>query len=161
VHGLCPTQRVAAIPVWDHDAGALGKGRIAQSAKASVARGFPTAPRTPAGRLGHTGESPRVGGEGSISDFGRGSHEAFPLPTSPDSFRGVACQVKFITLALIRFYQVCLSPAFPSACRFYPSCSTYAYEAVEKWGALRGVRLALGRLLRCRPYGGHGVDAVP
>jgi len=69
--------------------------------------------------------------------------------------------VKFITLALIRFYQACLSPAFPSACRFYPSCSTYAYEAVEKWGAWRGIRLTLGRLLRCRPYGGHGIDPVP
>ena len=69
--------------------------------------------------------------------------------------------MKFVTLALIRFYRACLSPAYPSACRFYPSCSTYAYEAVEKWGAWRGVRLALGRLLRCRPFGGHGIDPVP
>ena len=69
--------------------------------------------------------------------------------------------MKFITLALIRFYQVCLSPAFPSACRFYPTCSAYAYEAVERWGAWRGVGLALGRLMRCRPYGRHGIDLVP
>ena len=69
--------------------------------------------------------------------------------------------MKFITLALIRFYQACLSPAFPSACRFYPTCSAYTYEAVEKWGVGRGSRLALGRFLRCRPFGGQGIDPVP
>jgi hypothetical protein len=69
--------------------------------------------------------------------------------------------VKSITLGLIRFYQACLSPAFPSACRFYPSCSAYAYEAVERWGVRRGVLLALGRLVRCRPFGNHGIDPVP
>lgn len=69
--------------------------------------------------------------------------------------------MKFVVLGLIRFYQACLSPAMPSACRFYPSCSAYAYEAVEKWGVWRGVRLALGRLLRCRPWGAYGCDPVP
>ena len=69
--------------------------------------------------------------------------------------------MKYITLALIKFYQACLSPAFPSACRFYPSCSAYAYEAVKRWGVRRGVLLALGRLARCRPFGTHGIDPVP
>jgi len=69
--------------------------------------------------------------------------------------------VKFIALGLIRFYKACLSPVIPSSCRFYPSCSAYAYEAVERWGIGRGVRLALGRLMRCRPFGGHGFDPVP
>ena len=69
--------------------------------------------------------------------------------------------MKFVALALIRFYQACLSPMMPLACHFYPSCSAYAYEAVEKWGLWRGVRLALGRLLRCRPWGTHGYDPVP
>jgi hypothetical protein len=69
--------------------------------------------------------------------------------------------MKFLVLGLIRFYQACLSPALPSACRFYPSCSAYAYEAVEKWGVRRGVRLALGRLLRCHPWGAYGCDPVP
>ena len=64
-------------------------------------------------------------------------------------------------LGLIKFYQACLSPLLPSSCRFYPSCSAYAYEAVERWGVWRGIRLALGRLMRCRPFGGHGFDAVP
>ncbi len=65
------------------------------------------------------------------------------------------------TLALIRFYQACLSPAIPSSCRYFPSCSAYAHEAIEKWGAWQGARLALRRLLRCRPFGGHGCDPVP
>ena len=69
--------------------------------------------------------------------------------------------MKCITLGLIKFYQACLSPLIPSSCRFYPSCSAYAYEAVERWGAWRGSRLALGRLMRCRPFGGHGIDPVP
>lgn len=69
--------------------------------------------------------------------------------------------LKVLALGLIRFYQACLSPAFPSACRHYPSCSTYAYEAVEKWGVWKGGRLALGRLLRCRPWGSYGYDPVP
>ena len=69
--------------------------------------------------------------------------------------------MKFVALALIRFYQACLSPALPSCCRFYPSCSAYAYDAVKKWGILRGVGLAAERLLRCRPWGRHGYDPVP
>jgi putative membrane protein insertion efficiency factor len=161
MHGLHSTQWVTAISFWGHHAKALGECRIAQSAEAPFARGISTAPRAPAGRLGHTGESPRVGGRGPISDSGRGSSEAFPQPASSAGFGGVARQVRFITLGLIKFYQACLSPLLPSSCRFYPSCSAYAYEAVERWGAWRGIRLALDRLMRCRPYGGHGFDPVP
>ena len=69
--------------------------------------------------------------------------------------------MKFVTLFLIRFYQVCLSPLMPSSCRFYPSCSAYACEAVERWGSWRGARLAISRLLRCRPWGEQGFDPVP
>jgi len=161
MHGLYSTQWVAAISFWGHDTSALGECRIAQSVEAPFARGISTAPRGLAGRLGHTGEPPRVGGKDPISDSGRGGSEAFPKPASSGSFRGVASQVKFITLGLIKFYQACLSPLIPSSCRFYPSCSAYAYEAVERWGAWRGIHLALGRLIRCRPYGGQGFDPVP
>jgi putative membrane protein insertion efficiency factor len=69
--------------------------------------------------------------------------------------------VKSFVLALIRFYQACLSPLLPFSCRYYPSCSAYAYDAVEKWGLRRGLRMALERLLRCRPLGGGGYDPVP
>jgi len=161
MHGLCPTQWVTAISFRGDHTSAPGECRIAQPAEAPSARGISTAPRPPAGRLGYTGESPRVGGEGPISDSRARAFEAIPRPASPGSFRGVARQVKFITLSLIKFYQACLSPLIPSSCRFYPSCSAYAYEAVERWGVWRGIGLTLGRLMRCRPFGGHGFDPVP
>jgi putative membrane protein insertion efficiency factor len=69
--------------------------------------------------------------------------------------------MKAAALTLIRFYQACLSPLLPSSCRYYPSCSAYAYAAVEKWGLWQGVGMACRRLLRCRPFGGHGYDPVP
>lgn len=61
----------------------------------------------------------------------------------------------------IRAYQVGISPLLPSACRFTPSCSQYALEAVSRHGALRGGWLAAKRLLRCHPFGGVGYDPVP
>jgi uncharacterized protein len=61
---------------------------------------------------------------------------------------------------LIRLWQAVLSPHF-GGCRHVPSCSEYAREAVERHGVARGGRLALGRLLRCRPLGSHGFDPVP
>jgi len=64
-------------------------------------------------------------------------------------------------LGLIRAYQLTLSGLFPNVCRFQPSCSQYAYEAIERHGPLRGSWLALRRLLRCRPGGGLGYDPVP
>jgi putative membrane protein insertion efficiency factor len=69
--------------------------------------------------------------------------------------------MKFLALASIRFYQSTLSPMLPSTCRFYPTCSAYAYEAVEKWGVWRGAGMTVRRLLRCRPFGEHGYDPVP
>lgn len=64
-------------------------------------------------------------------------------------------------LALIRFYRNRISPLTPPACRFQPTCSEYAYEAVEKYGILKGGRLATWRILRCNPWGGSGWDPVP
>jgi hypothetical protein len=69
---------------------------------------------------------------------------------------------RLFILVMIRFYQACLSPMMPLACRFHPSCSAYAFEAVEKWGVWRGGRLALGRLFHCRPGSrSFGYDPVP
>jgi len=62
---------------------------------------------------------------------------------------------------LIRFYQVSLAPIMPSACKFYPSCSHYASEAIARHGVRRGVSLAARRLWRCRPFTQGGVDLVP
>jgi putative membrane protein insertion efficiency factor len=64
-------------------------------------------------------------------------------------------------IQLIGFYRVWVSPMLPPSCRFVPSCSEYAQEAIARYGAGRGTWLAARRLLRCRPFGGHGFDPVP
>lgn len=66
-----------------------------------------------------------------------------------------------VALALIRGYQLLFSPLFAGSCRYVPSCSAYAAEAVQRFGAVRGSALALRRLMRCHPFGGHGYDPVP
>lgn len=69
--------------------------------------------------------------------------------------------MKSILLFLLACYRRVLSPMKPSCCRFYPTCSTYAAEALRTHGAAHGSYLALRRILRCHPWGGHGVDPVP
>lgn len=67
----------------------------------------------------------------------------------------------FILLLPIKFYQYCLSPLKSPSCRFTPTCSQYAIEAIRKHGPLHGLWLAIRRILRCHPWGGHGYDPVP
>lgn len=62
---------------------------------------------------------------------------------------------------LIRLYQRFLSPILGAQCRYTPTCSQYAVEALQKYGALKGSWLALKRILSCNPFGGHGHDPVP
>ena len=69
--------------------------------------------------------------------------------------------MKRIALAAVRFYQMAISPWFPPACRYYPSCSSYAIEAIERHGVARGVLLAVKRVLRCHPLHEGGYDPVP
>ena len=69
--------------------------------------------------------------------------------------------MKKFLLALIRFYRRNISPLTPPCCRFIPTCSEYAVEAVEKYGAAKGGLLALRRLMRCHPFHKGGYDPVP
>lgn len=68
--------------------------------------------------------------------------------------------MKTITILLIKLYKVILSPVLPGGCRFTPTCSAYAIEALETYGFLKGVYLSLRRLLRCHPFHPGGFDPV-
>ena len=70
--------------------------------------------------------------------------------------------MKSVALVLIRLYQKLLSPVIPAnTCRFYPSCSHYGYEAIEKYGLFKGGWLAIKRIARCQPFNPGGFDPVP
>jgi putative membrane protein insertion efficiency factor len=69
--------------------------------------------------------------------------------------------MRWVLIFLVRGYQVALSPLLPSACRFMPSCSAYAVEALERHGALHGSWLTIRRLARCHPFCVGGYDPVP
>lgn len=66
-----------------------------------------------------------------------------------------------LLLLPIYFYKRAISPMLPPSCRFTPSCSTYAIEALKKYGPIKGLLLAIWRILRCNPWGGSGYDPVP
>lgn len=69
--------------------------------------------------------------------------------------------IQFLMFGSIRFYQTILSPLKMPSCRYYPTCSTFAYEAVTKYGPYKGFYLAIKRILRCHPFHKGGYDPVP
>lgn len=73
----------------------------------------------------------------------------------------VQTPVRTILIAVLRIYQAAISPFIPPACRFYPSCSQYAVEAIERRGVAMGLCLAVWRVLRCQPWSAGGYDPVP
>jgi uncharacterized protein len=126
--------------------------------------------------MGHSDTPPRFRCDGELrhSDERAASIIAFrqpsrwltpksPVAPSPDLSvrRPALSSPEWVLLAFLRFYIVFLSPFFGGACKFYPSCSNYAVEAVTKHGVRRGIALAAKRLLRCRPFTQGGFDPVP
>ena len=69
--------------------------------------------------------------------------------------------MKLLALGLLRLYKLILSPLLPAACRYEPTCSVYAQEAIERHGAIRGTVMAARRLARCHPFREGGYDPVP
>jgi len=69
--------------------------------------------------------------------------------------------MKWLALLTIRLYQRTISQVLPPSCRFVPSCSEYGYEAIARYGIVRGGVMAAWRVMRCNPWGGHGYDPVP
>ncbi|MGE0078381.1 MAG: membrane protein insertion efficiency factor YidD [Bacteroidales bacterium] len=76
-------------------------------------------------------------------------------------WRFIALVLAQIPLLLVKLYQILISPYFPNSCRFTPTCSTYAIEALKKYGIFKGLWLSVKRISRCHPWGGHGYDPVP
>nr|WP_299382382.1 membrane protein insertion efficiency factor YidD [Allomuricauda sp.] len=68
---------------------------------------------------------------------------------------------RHIAIVMVRFYQLAISPLFPSSCRHQPTCSQYMIDAINEWGVVRGLILGTKRLLRCHPWGTKGYDPVP
>ena len=73
----------------------------------------------------------------------------------------VSKAIAFVLCLPIVFYQRCISPFTPASCRFTPTCSEYAKQALKKHGPIKGLGLAIWRILRCNPWGGSGYDPVP
>ncbi|QNL50360.1 membrane protein insertion efficiency factor YidD [Olivibacter sp. SDN3] len=69
--------------------------------------------------------------------------------------------ISSVFLAVIRLYQLLISPLFPGTCRYTPTCSQYGIEAIRRYGPFKGGWLTLKRISRCHPWGGHGHDPVP
>jgi uncharacterized protein len=69
--------------------------------------------------------------------------------------------LKKLFILPIRFYQMAISPYLGKNCRYQPTCSHYAIDAINEWGVLKGMWLGLKRIFKCHPWGGHGFDPVP
>jgi|TARA_Y100000816_G_C25847573_1_gene442809 hypothetical protein len=69
--------------------------------------------------------------------------------------------LNFIFIIPIKLYQILLSPLLGQSCRYHPTCSQYAVEAIEKYGPIKGIWLGIKRIARCHPWGGSGHDPVP
>ena len=116
--------------------------------------------------MGHSDSSAHVSGYGGVCGGDERIAEAVAQARSSKLTQGLLRGTlrsagKWILLLLVRIYQVFLSPFFGGACKFYPSCSRYGYEAIARHGAWRGSVLAVKRLLRCRPFAKGGFDPVP
>ncbi|MBO8480929.1 MAG: membrane protein insertion efficiency factor YidD [Muribaculum sp.] len=100
-------------------------------------------------------------GNRKISETGSGNSSRNSRSRSAGWKGAVRKTAALPLIALVRFYQLCISPLKPPTCRFTPTCSTYALQALRKYGPLKGGWLALKRILRCHPWGGSGYDPVP
>lgn len=175
MYRVLPIEWTGRQPSGPYGAGGGGQRRASKSHEAAGARSVPPEPDLDPGRVGYRGESAQGCSPNPVRRLATGVDAVVSGRAAECGCRadapggdsaagrdlGSAGVLTKLVLAFIGFYRAALSPAIPSSCRFYPTCSTYAYEAVSAWGLRRGLRLALGRLGRCRPLGPYGYDPVP
>lgn len=164
MHHLLSSKRAAAHASWDHHAQRDWQCCDPQPHSAPRAGSIPAEPAGDSGGMGCSAESPASGRHGAFPGPGARAFAAVPresAPTSRSKIRTIIKLPRLLALGLIRVYQLLISPALPSACRFYPTCSEYARLAIDEWGMARGSWLALRRLARCHPWGGSGWDPAP
>lgn len=111
--------------------------------------------------MGRSGESAAAGGYDAFYGPDARIHAAVRGPFRAGSQPDRQPLVRRMALGLIRFYQAAISPTLLPACRYYPTCSAFAYEAIQQHGMGKGMWLAAKRLGRCHPFGSHGYDPVP
>ena len=145
-----PARERSTVPWNSHLAETFAKGRGTQSDQTLHQGGLPSRARA----LG-TGRS---SGEAALRSEGFQKH-GFP-PARPDGCAEIMTPGRAFAM-MVRAYQLSVSPLLPAACRFHPSCSDYAREALLRHGALRGGWLTAHRLCRCGPWSAGGFDPVP
>ena len=161
MHGVLSIKRTRREPLGADGASSSRECGGPQPGEAASAGSFPAESCGHSGRLGHCCEPSPRGGKGTVHDSGAAIDPLISGGTPASLAAQGPSPLKFLVLAAISFYRACISPAIPSSCRFYPTCSAYAYEAVSKWGVQRGLWIALKRVGRCRPLSGYGYDPVP
>jgi len=168
MRGVLSIERTRREPLGRYGTRIRGQRRTSQSTEAAGAGGVPTESGFDSVRLGYRGQSAQRRSQGPVCDADARVDSAVSRARCPaseardaDGVRSGLGFLKAAVLALLSFYRSTLSPAIPSSCRFYPTCSAYAYEAVSQWGIRRGVWLAVRRVVRCRPFGSFGYDPVP
>jgi uncharacterized protein len=115
--------------------------------------------------MGHCDSPTQHGRDGDIFGTQRGTSEVAAACVRRRAVHSISASMKsggiWLLLGFLRCYQIFLGPFLGGACKFYPSCSNYAYQAIERHGARRGIALAIKRLGRCRPFTKGGFDPVP
>lgn len=97
----------------------------------------------------------------NVKDFYTKTARIFPINIIVFFLKLIQKTLLWTLVKIVRFYQYFISPLFPPSCRYYPTCSNYAIEALKVHGILKGSYLAIKRILKCNPYFAGGVDKVP
>lgn len=161
MHHFLPLERLASDAGGDHHASVCGESRDPQPHSPAIEGSNPAQSSRGRSRVGRRVESPARCCRNAVSGFGPGNSQGVSSSAAGRYLHSASEVTSKAALALIRLYQLFLSPWLSPSCRFVPTCSAYAYEAVEKWGVCKGAWYALRRLARCHPMGGHGYDPVP